>query len=207
MLIEVLKAILVGILASAPIGPVAILVMQKTFCHGRNTGFVAGIGSAVVDTLYALVSLFALALIENFFTRNEALIMIIGGAVVVLVAFFMSRGNSFRGVKADASKRTMAGYAVQAAGCALANPGALAFMLALVAIVGLNVKDTVLPVWAVVLFVFIGALIWWMSFAYAVDKLRANISAKSLVKVNTIAAILVLVFGLALVVRGIILLF
>ncbi|MFV0267588.1 MAG: hypothetical protein ACK5HT_10685 [Draconibacterium sp.] len=34
-----LEGIIIGVLASAPLGPIGILVIQRTLNHGRTTGF------------------------------------------------------------------------------------------------------------------------------------------------------------------------
>ena len=62
MLIDMLKGFLVGVCASAPVGPIAILVVQKSLSKGHKAGFVSGLGASVVDTCYALIAIFALAL-------------------------------------------------------------------------------------------------------------------------------------------------
>ena len=99
MLLELIKAILIGIIASAPVGPVSLLVMQKTFCHGRMAGFAAGVGSAVIDSLYAIASLFAFMYVDEFIRRHEAWIMLIGGLLVVAVGYFMLRRKPIESVK------------------------------------------------------------------------------------------------------------
>ena len=48
MLIDMLKGFLVGICASVPIGPIAILVVQKSLSMGHKAGFVSGLGASVV---------------------------------------------------------------------------------------------------------------------------------------------------------------
>ncbi|MBQ9462140.1 MAG: LysE family transporter [Bacteroidales bacterium] len=207
MLIELIKAILIGIMASAPIGPVSLLVMQKTFCHGRMAGFAAGVGSALVDSFYAVASLFAFMFVQDFFSRHEAWIMILGGLLVAGVGCIMLRRKSIDTVSTeDPSKTKAVQYALQAAGCALANPGALAYMFGLVAIFRLDIGEAVSPTWLIVLFVLVGALVWWFSFAFAADKLRNAINVKTLNRVNHIAGLAVIVFGAALLVRGIVLL-
>ena len=204
MFVELLKAFLIGIIASAPPGPVSLLVVQKTFCHGRGAGFAAGVGSAVVDTFYAVVGLFAFMLIGDFFSRNEAWIMLIGGLLVAAVGFSMFRRKPIQSLKvADTTKAKAVKYALQAAGCALANPGALAYMFALIALMSLDVSETVAPVWLIVLLVFAGALLWWFSLAYVANKMRNSFEIKTLNRVNKIAGAVVIVFGLVLVVRGI----
>lgn len=203
MLLELIKAILIGIIASAPVGPVSLLVMQKTFCHGRMAGFAAGVGSAVVDSLYAIASLFAFMYVDEFIHRHEAWIMLIGGLLVVAVGYFMLRRKPIESVKvADTTSAKAIQYALQAAGCALANPGALAYMFGLVAIFKLDIGTAVSPVWLIVLCVLLGALIWWFSLAYAADKLRERFEVKTLNRVNKIAGYAVVVFGMVLLVRS-----
>lgn len=207
MLQELIKAVLIGIIASAPIGPVSLLVMQKTFCHGRMAGFAAGVGSAVVDTFYALASLFAFMFVDGFISRHQAVIFLIGGLLVIVVGYTMLRRKPLEKVKvAETSKSKALQYALQAGGCALANPGALAYMFALVALFKLDVSAAVSPMWMIVLFVFIGALIWWLSYAFAADKLREQFKIKTLNRINFVAAIAVMVFGAVLLLRGLMIL-
>ena len=207
MLQELIKAVLIGIIASAPIGPVSLLVMQKTFCHGRMAGFAAGAGSAVVDTFYALASLFAFMFVDGFISRHQAVIFLIGGLLIVAVGYTMLRRKPLDKVKvAETSKSKALQYALQAGGCALANPGALAYMFALVALFKLDVSVAVSPIWMIVLFVFIGAMVWWMSFAFAADKLREQFKIKTLNRINFVAAIAVMVFGAVLLLRGLMIL-
>ena len=204
MLQELIKAILIGIIASAPVGPVSLLVMQKTFCHGRMAGFSAGVGSAVVDTLYAVASLFALMFIDDFMNRNRAWILIGGGILVAIIGYTMLRRRPIEQMKvADTTSSKAIQYALQAGGCALANPGALAYMFALVALFKLDISEAVSPMWLIVLFVFIGALVWWLSFAFVADKLREQFKISTLNRVNRIAGVAVTVFGAALLIRGI----
>ncbi len=53
MLIDILKSYLIGICAAAPLGPIAILVLQKTLHYGHRGGFTSALGSTLVDTTYA----------------------------------------------------------------------------------------------------------------------------------------------------------
>ena len=45
----ILKGLLVGIIASAPMGPVGVLCIQRTIQKGRNYGIVTGAGAALSD--------------------------------------------------------------------------------------------------------------------------------------------------------------
>ena len=208
MVVELIKALLIGIIASAPPGPVSLLVMQKTFCNGRKAGFSAGVGSAFIDTFYAVASLFAFMVIGDFFSRNKSWILVIGGLLVACVGYSMFKRKPITAVKvAETSSAKAIQYALQAAGCALANPGALAYMFALVALFRLDVSEASSPMWLIVAFVFIGALTWWFSLAYAADKMRNNFKVQTLNRVNKAAGLVVIGFGVVLIVRGIIMMF
>jgi len=45
------KGFLVGIIISAPIGPVGALCIQRTMNNGKISGILSGIGSAVGDSI------------------------------------------------------------------------------------------------------------------------------------------------------------
>ena len=49
----VFKGMLIGMIASAPMGPVGILCVQRTLNKGRSFGFATGLGAAASDIIYA----------------------------------------------------------------------------------------------------------------------------------------------------------
>ena len=53
---EMMKGFLIGVLASAPMGPVGILTVQRTLNKGRWEGFATGIGASISDILYAIIT-------------------------------------------------------------------------------------------------------------------------------------------------------
>ncbi|HZJ74827.1 MAG TPA: lysine transporter LysE, partial [Perlabentimonas sp.] len=48
-----IKGILVGLLASIPLGPIGIICIQRTVNKGKLSGFLSGIGAASADTIFA----------------------------------------------------------------------------------------------------------------------------------------------------------
>ena len=52
----IFKGLIIGILASAPMGPVGILCVQRTLNKGRWYGFVTGLGATASDLFYALIT-------------------------------------------------------------------------------------------------------------------------------------------------------
>ena len=72
------RGIAIGIIISAPMGPVGILCVQRTLDKGRKTGLYTGVGAALSDLLYCLLTGFGLSFIEGFLERNSNVIQIIG---------------------------------------------------------------------------------------------------------------------------------
>ena len=100
MLIDMLKGFLVGMCASAPIGPIAILVVQKSLSKGHKAGFISGLGASVVDTLYAFIAIFALAFAQKFIDEHQNAILLVGGVVLAIVGLTMAFSDPFRKMKA-----------------------------------------------------------------------------------------------------------
>ena len=59
------KGILIGVLASAPMGPVGILCIQRTLNKGRWYGLVTGVGASVSDIIYALITGFGMSFVMD----------------------------------------------------------------------------------------------------------------------------------------------
>ena len=68
------RGIAIGVLISAPMGPVGILCIQRTLDKGRRAGFFTGIGAALSDLFYCLLTGFGLSFIEEFLERNQNVI-------------------------------------------------------------------------------------------------------------------------------------
>lgn len=205
MVYDLLKALLIGICASAPIGPVVIYVMQITLTRNLRAGFATGIGSAIIDTLYAAVALFAVSLVQDVILAHQAWIMLLGGLLIIYVGAGMYFKDPMRNAGKPISASSYFGYAIQSAGCALANPGALAFMFALVAIFAVDMEEMKAPVWGMVLMVFLGALSFWFCFSWFINHLRKKIDKSLIYKLSKVTGVLVMVIGVFLVARGVIL--
>ena len=83
----VFKGMLIGMIASAPMGPVGILCVQRTLNKGRWFGMVTGVGAAISDIVYAGITGFGMAFVMDFINneQNKFYLQIIGS--VLLLAF------------------------------------------------------------------------------------------------------------------------
>jgi threonine/homoserine/homoserine lactone efflux protein len=81
----VFKGMLIGMVASAPMGPVGILCVQRTLNKGRWFGFVTGIGAAISDIIYAGITGFGMAFVMDFVNndQNKFYLQIIGSVLLL----------------------------------------------------------------------------------------------------------------------------
>lgn len=202
-IIDLLKGILIGICASAPVGPIAILVVQKTLSKGQRAGFITAMGSCVVDTVFSLVALFALAFAQEFLEQHKILILIAGGAMVTLIGIFMTKSDPFRKMKADTSSSVSFTDFLQAVAMGFSNPGAIFVIFALFAFFGIGVEaGQNWQVATLVLSVSLGAIIYWFGVTWLLNLFRKRFKMRTILWINRITGVVIIIIGIALLGEG-----
>ena len=197
MLVNVLKAFLIGICASVPLGPVAIYVLQVSLSKGHKPGFLTGLGATTIDTLYAVVAVFALAFAERFIETHKVLIFILGGLIVALVGASIVFKDPFRKLKQDDNPSYSIKDYVQALALGLSNPAAIFVMLTLFAFFGVRIEAQDFRIAPIIL-----AASYWFLFSRCLGKLRRSFRLSTLVWINRVAGIVVMIVGIALMAEG-----
>lgn len=204
MVFAIFKALLAGVLVAIPIGPILVMVVQRTLCYGPRCGRMVGFGAATADMLYATVGLLALSLMKDFIERNQGWIMLAGGLLVGVIGV----GMLLRPVSVNLQEEParMSGWTCYWQGLlsTLSNPLALGIMMTLLAMFGLADQGGFLPLVLAPL-VGLGECIYWFSVTAVLARyLRLNI--RTLRTMSTVAGVVVCVFAVILVVRGALLL-
>ena len=197
LLMIILKGIFIGICSSAPLGPIAIFVMQNTLGKGQKAGMSAAMGSTVVDTLFAAIAVFSLSLVQGVIDQHYQTIKIIGGIIVVVLgvgmAFYKHRPERANKVSATDFAKSLA--------MGLSNPGAFAVMLALFAVFGFGSENvTLFEKILSVVSVCLGTIIYWNTFTWLLAKAKGKINVDKIIMINRIAGVAVALFGLYLII-------
>ena len=204
MTTELLKALLVGICAAVPVGPVLMLVIQKTLSSGRAAGLMTGLGSAVADTIYAAVGFFTLSVIQDFVDRNQAFIMIAGGVLIAIIGITMFRKRiSFDPAVPvrTPGKLPLLSYALQSMVSVFSNPVAIAVMMALLASFSLASDTISSPAILIILFVGFGELLYWWVVTLLLNKFL-KLNEKSLNILSKAASVVIIAFAVYLAAKG-----
>lgn len=202
MFFDVLKGFLIGICASIPIGPIALLIMQKSLNEGHRAGFRIGMAACVVDVVFATVAIFALAVAQRVLDENEVPILITGGLIVTAVGSTMAFGNPFRHMRKEVSRIRPIRDFIQAVLMGVSNPGAIFVIFALFAFFGIDVEHHDFTVAPVILAVGAGTALYWFVFSWFFSHLSRRIKLSTILRINRISGIVVLVVGIALLSEG-----
>jgi Putative threonine efflux protein len=211
MLLNFIKAIIIGICASAPLGPIGVLCIQKTLSKGRWSGFSIGIGAAISDTFSAAIALFSLSFVDDFISRNRAWVLLIGGIIVCIVGLRIAMKNPIKYRNAGNNGQTPSynhiGEIFQGLLLTASNPGALVLMLGIFALVGLNVETTghsaPFVIGIMLLGVLAGALLWWLFLSWIINLFRKRFRLKVLIMINRISGFIIAGLGAVSIFQGV----
>lgn len=184
-----LKAIFLGFVVAAPVGPVNLLCMRRTLLFGRKAGIVSGLGSSVADSFYAFIAAYSLTAISAFLATYETESRVVGLFIIVLIAWKIYNSIPKENEAAD-KDHIMWRHFISAFFLTLTNPSLIFSLIFLFGAIHLEGH----PIYSV-LGIFIGAMIWWTTLAFGISYIK--ISKDRFILINKIAAILMLVLGIA----------
>lgn len=196
----VFHGLLIGILISAPMGPIGMLVIQRTLSKGRWPAFCTGIGAALSDLIYCLLCGLGISFITDLIETNQFAIQIVGGLVLAAFGIFLIRKNPTRSLRTSVTAPPANYWQDIGSGFLLtvSNPLILFF------IIGLFARfNFILPEYGVHHYItayaaiFSGAVLWWYVITLLVSVLRKRINVRSLWLVNRIIGLVLI--GMALV--------
>ena len=191
----VFKGILIGIMASAPMGPVGVLCIQRTLNKGRWYGFITGIGACVSDFIYALFTGLGMSFMMNFVgnERNRFLLQISGSVVLLLFGIYCYRSNPTRNIHKSnkTQKGTLVHNGVTAFLVTLSNP-LIIFLFAQFAFVVPNRPIEMTVGYASIVG---GALLWWFGLSWLIDKVRGKFDDTGILIINRVVGCIVIIFS------------
>ena len=189
------KGFLVGLIISAPIGPVGVLCIQRTVNNGRLSGIVSGIGAAVGDSIFAIIAAFGLTFISGLLTENEFWIKIAGGLILLYFGLRVYIAKP-RDCSENENNINHFGTFGSALLLTLSNPLVIISILAIFAVLGIvnptaNYGSTAL----LVLGVFSGAICLYLVVCNFFFNHRARIAQKGGFLLNKVTGLFILACG------------
>lgn len=192
-----LKGIFIGVVVSAPMGPVGVLCVQRTLNKGRRYGFVTGVGAAVSDIIYAMLTGFGMSLVMDLITNAQYRfhLQIFGSILLFLFGLYCFRSNPTKNIHVSGKKGTLVQNGITAFAVTISNPLIIFLFMACYAQAAFVIPDHPVEMSLGYASIFCGALLWWWGLTWLIDKVREKFSDKSIITINRLIGSIVMVLS------------
>jgi threonine/homoserine/homoserine lactone efflux protein len=191
------KGIILGLTVSLPIGPVGILMVNRTLKRGVLSGFFSGMGLATGDTILAIIAGLGFTFIISFFQNERFLVSLISGLVIIFVGIKVFRSNPVKDFRRkEKGKKSLMRDFLSVLALSLSSPFTIFVFVAFFS--GINVESSIKPKLVPFLLipgVFIGTLSWWLLLSIFISRFKKKIRLRNIVRVNQIAGVAITVIG------------
>jgi len=193
------SAVWIGLSIAAPVGPIGLLVIQRTLQHGRAVGLATGLGAAVADAAYGAVGAFGVTALIGALQALRVPLALVGGAFLLWLAWRTWRLSVNPAPARESAVLAAApSLAASFAGTfllTLSNPATiLSFIVIFGALAGsMAAPASPLPMVAGVL---AGSALWWLTLCAAVGALRTRFDARARAWVGRVSALMLAAFAL-----------
>ena len=204
----VIKGLFVGVVASAPTGPVGILCIQRTLRKGLPYGIVTGMGAALSDLIYALVTGFGMSFVMDFVSNaaNMFKMQLAGSAMLFLFGLYMFRSKPQKKFPVTSKEKgTLLHNFFTAFFVTLSNPLIVFLFIALFARFAFVVPNHPMEQVFGYTAMMVGAMLWWLGLSYVVNKVRTHFNEKYIrMMTMTIGALVIMasLFGFVFTLLG-----
>ena len=191
----IFKGMLIGIIASAPMGPVGVLCVQRTLNKGRWYGFVTGIGAAVSDMIYAAIAGFGMSFVMDILSNQQTRMYLQIAGSVLLFAFGLYTWRSDPTKKIHRSgngKGTLWHNGVTAFLVTFSNPRIIFLFLASFAQFAFVMPNHPFEMLVGFMSIVGGALVWWFGLTWLIDKVRGKFDSNGIKLINQIIGAIVM---------------
>lgn len=186
----ILKGIIIGIVASAPMGPVGVLCVQRTLNKGRIYGLITGIGAAFSDLLYALLTGYGLSFLYDFISNESTIywMQLVGAIIMFIFGVHTFRTNPMKNTRnVSRNKSNLLHNGVTGFFITLSNPMIVLLFMALFTPFNFMIPDMDPYLQCIgYLAIFGGAMLWWLFITSVVNTLRARFDVKGVLVINRV---------------------
>jgi threonine/homoserine/homoserine lactone efflux protein len=196
----ILKGILLGLTVSMPLGPVSIILINRTIKRGFLAGFFSGLGLAAADTLLAVLAALGFTVIIGFIMEERFIITIIAGIVVIGVGVKIFLSNPIKDFRdRDKGNKSLWRDFYSVFVLSITNPYTILIFVAFFSGIHIsgNIKPGLVPFFLIP-GVFAGAITWWFSLTYFLSRFKRKIRLRAIVRINKLGGIVVTLIGILL---------
>ena len=198
MLALAAKGFVIGILVSAPMGPIGMLCIQRTLSKGRWHGFITGLGAMVSDIVYAILTSLGMGVVVNFVEANQAPLQLGGSLVLAVFGYYIYQSNPVKNLRKQKERRlSFTQDFITAFLLTFSNVLIVLLYIGLFARFGFILPDhSVGMIVGGVGCIGIGAVCWWLFITYIISKLRKWFNVRGIWLMNRIVGSIIIALSI-----------
>ncbi len=195
--LELLRTgMMIGILVSAPMGPIGMLCIQRTLSEGRWHGFVSGLGAALSDVIYAAITALSMGLVVNFVEAHQRPLQVFGSLVLGAFGYYIFQANPVKRLrKNSASRLSFVQDFISAFLLTLSNVLIIFLYIGLFArfafVFSADVWDVPIGLGGIA----VGAVLWWFVITDLVSRMRRWFNIRGIRILNRIVGAIILLLS------------
>lgn len=191
-----LKAFAVGLVLAIPVGPMALLCIQRSLHFGFTTGLVTSFGIAAADSIYGLVGILGLSVVSDFLLQYETFFKFAGGAFLAFLGVrILLHSNKIKKTGEFPESKGLWAAFVSAFILTLSNPMTVLAYVAIMASIQINTTDFK-HAWIFAAPVFLGSFIWWFFLSSMASLLKSKLQDKHMHWIGMTSGMLLIIFAL-----------
>jgi threonine/homoserine/homoserine lactone efflux protein len=191
----ILKGTIIGIVVSAPMGPVGVLCIQRTLNKGRWYGLATGLGAALSDIIYAFITGYGMSFIVHFIEDPRIMfwLKMVGSVLLFVFGIYTFRSNPVQSIRpVSHNKGTLVHNFVTGFFITFSNPLIIFLFVAMFSQFTFILPDNPLPQVIGYIFVVVGAVLWWFVLTLLIDKVRNKFDVRGIWIINRIIGVIVM---------------
>ncbi len=194
--LKILKGILMGLMVSIPLGPVGIIVIQRTLNRGWLSGFFSGLGAATTDLIYAIFAATGFGLIIGLVENHSQILEIITFIIIMIIGYVISQKSVAKLKKERSKSSNIFTDFISIFLLTFSNPLVIGVFLAFFTGITGAEETSFSSIIFILIGIFFGALLWWLSLTLSVSLFRHKFRFRNLFWINKITGFVILIFGI-----------
>ena len=185
----IFKGMMIGVIASAPMGPVGILCVQRTLNKGRWYGLATGIGAAASDIIYAGFAGFGMSFVMDLINNDQNRFYLqIGGSIMLLCfGLYTYKSDPTKKMHQSGQQKGSLWYNTWTAFLVtFSNPLIIFLFLAMYAPFAFVLPNHPFAMLVGCASIVGGALLWWWGLTWLVDRIRTKFDTTGIKIINQI---------------------
>ena len=195
-----LKGVLLGLAVSMPLGPIGIILINRTIKRGFLSGFFSGLGLGTADTLLAVLAALGFTVIISFIKEERFIITVLAGIIIIGVGIKVFLSNPVKEFRdRDKGEKSLWRDFYSVFVLSITDPYTILIFVAFFSGIHLNgnIRPELVPFFLIP-GVFIGAMSWWFSLSYFLSRFKRKIRLRAIVKINKLGGIVIILIGILL---------